>query len=253
MRQPAVHLLAFDTSTEHLTAAVQRGGQTWAFSGAGGAQSSTSLIPALQDLMRQAGLAFAQLDVIAFGSGPGSFTGLRTACSVAQGLGFGAGVQLLPVPTLLAVAEEVRERDGERRIVAALDARMDELYAANYDFDSMTAPFHEDIHLVSPENLEIPPGFVLAGNAHAAYGARIASGGGAAGGPVSGFCGRICPALPTAAAMLRLCPALLAAGQAVDAQHALPHYIRDKVAKTTREREAEKRAAGHSNPGTPQP
>jgi tRNA threonylcarbamoyladenosine biosynthesis protein TsaB len=230
-----MNLLAIDTSTEHLSVAVQRGEQVWEHAGAGGAQASASLVPAIQGLMQQAGLAFAQLDAIAFGAGPGSFTGLRTACSVAQGLGFGAGVPLLPVPTLLAVAEDVRQRLGARRVVAALDARMDELYAARYDFDSKQLPFDADYQLVSPENLLVEASFVLAGTAHAAYSSRIT------------WSGPSYAALPSATAMLRLAPGMIAAGLALPAEQAMPLYIRDKVAKTTLEREAEKRLAASAS------
>lgn len=226
-----MNLLAFDTSTEFLSAAVQRGDQTWEYGGPGGAQASTHLVPALLDLMRSAGLQFAELDAIAFGAGPGSFTGLRTACAVAQGLGLGAGVRLLPVPTLLAVAEEARQRQCGPRIVAALDARMDEIYVARVDFSDATSWQHCQTDVVAPEQLHVPPGWVLAGNADAVYGQRLT------------WAGASCAALPRAPALLRLSPALLAAGWAVDAAQALPQYIRDKVAKTTAERAAEKHAA----------
>ena len=83
-------LLAFDTSTEIMSIAVAHDAQLWQHTGAGGAQASSTLIPAIQALMAQAGLRLEQLDAIVFGRGPGSFTGLRTACSVAQGLAFGA-------------------------------------------------------------------------------------------------------------------------------------------------------------------
>src|SRR5690348_11811729 len=120
-------LLAFDTSTEVMSIAVAHGAQLWQHTGAGGAQASSTLIPAIQALMAQAGLQFEQLDAIAFGRGPGSFTGLRTACSVAQGLAFGASarllpganvpsqVRVLPIDTLLAVAEEARCQHGATR------------------------------------------------------------------------------------------------------------------------------------------
>jgi tRNA threonylcarbamoyladenosine biosynthesis protein TsaB len=222
-------LLAFDTSTEALSVAVAHGGRVWARSGAGGAQASAMLIPTVLALLGEAGLTLGELDAIAFGRGPGSFTGLRTACSVVQGLAFGAGVPVLPVDTLLAVAEEARHRHGAQRIVAALDARMDEIYTAAYDFTGAAVPQPEP-QLVSPGQLHVPPGWALAGNVFEAYGARL---------PLPADTPRL-PALPTAEALLRLAPALLTAGGAVAAAGALPRYIRDKVAKTTEERSAER-------------
>ena len=107
-----MNLLAFDTSTDALSIAVSRQdggpGKVWHSSGPGGAQASSSLIGSVMDLLGQADLRLAELDAICFGSGPGSFTGLRTACSVAQGLAFGANVPVLPVPSLLALAQAAR-------------------------------------------------------------------------------------------------------------------------------------------------
>ncbi|MGJ7526898.1 tRNA (adenosine(37)-N6)-threonylcarbamoyltransferase complex dimerization subunit type 1 TsaB [Variovorax sp. GB1P17] len=225
-------LLAFDTSTEHLSVAVRHGDRLLAHSGAGGAQASITLLPLIQQLMADAGLALADLDAIVFGRGPGSFTGLRTACSVAQGLAFGANVPLLPVDTLLAVAEEARHAFGARQVVAVLDARMDQLYAARYDFDA-AGPLGGDDEplLLSPEALDVPAGWALAGNAFVAYGPRLA--------PATARH----EVLPTATAMLRLAPALLAAGRTVPAAQAWPLYVRDKVAQTTEERAAIKAAA----------
>jgi tRNA threonylcarbamoyladenosine biosynthesis protein TsaB len=225
-------LLAFDTSTEHLSVAVRHGDRLLAHNGVGGAQSSTTLLPLIQQLLAEAGLALADLDAIVFGRGPGSFTGLRTACSVAQGLAFGANVPLLPVDTLLAVAEEARHAFGARQVVAVLDARMDQLYAARYDFEA-NGPLGGDAEplLLSPEALDVPAGWALAGNAFAAYGPRLA--------PASARH----EVLPTATAMLRLAPALLAAGRTVPAAQAWPLYVRDKVAQTTEERAAIKAAA----------
>ena len=219
-------LLAFDTSTEQLSVGVQHGDALFLHSGAGGAQSSTTLIPTVMQLLAEAGLTLQQLDAIAFGRGPGSFTGLRTACSVAQGLGFGAGVRLLPIDTLHAVAEEARERFGARRVVALLDARMDQVYAAHYDFsdfDDGTAA-HDEPRLLAPEDVRVPAGWALAGNAFQAYGARLPAGAARH------------EMLPTAAALLRLCPALLAADRTVAPADAWPLYVRDKVAQTTEER-----------------
>ena len=228
-------LLAFDTSTEHLSVAVLHGDRLLAHDGAGGAQASSTLLPLIRQLLGEAGLALAELDAIAFGRGPGSFTGLRTACSVAQGLAFGAKVPLLPVDTLLAVAEETRHAFGARQVVAALDARMEQVYAARYDFAAhglLGQPEGgEEPLLLAPEELEVPAGWALAGNAFAAYGPRLA--------PAAARH----EALPMAAAMLRLAPALLAAGRTVPAAQAWPLYVRDKVAQTTEERAAIKAAA----------
>ncbi|MDD5334266.1 MAG: tRNA (adenosine(37)-N6)-threonylcarbamoyltransferase complex dimerization subunit type 1 TsaB [Rhodoferax sp.] len=232
-----MNLLAFDTSTELMSVAVRRGGtgagQVWQHSGPGGAQTSTHLIPVIQELMGQADLEFEQLDAIVFGMGPGSFTGLRTACSVAQGLAFGAHVKVLPINTLLAVAEEARFRHAaalERcQVTALLDARMDQMYAGRYEFQDRQWRQSGEHRLLRPEDLICEAGDLLAGNVFAAYGARL---------PAS-MALRV-DAQPSATALLRLAPSLLAAGAALPAQQALPLYIRDKVAQTTLERAAHK-------------
>lgn len=234
-----MNLLAFDTSTDTLSIAVQHGGLVLEHEGPGGAQASTTLIAAIRALLQQAGLSFDTLDAVVFGRGPGSFTGLRTACSVAQGLAYGArdgrGVPVLPVDTLLAVAEQARAGHGCTRVLATLDARMDEVYWAPCEWQGDAASGHwscpEDFGLSAPQAIAVPDGFTVAGNARAVYGERLA--------PQA----RHLPARPTGAALLRLAPALLAAGAAVSADAALPRYVRDKVAQTTAEREAARRAA----------
>ena len=193
---------------------------------AGGSQASAALIPAIRQLLERAGLRLGQLDAIVFGRGPGSFTGLRTACSVAQGLAFGAGVPVLAVDTLMTVAEEARQREGATQVVAVLDARMDEVYCGAYAYAAGRWQQHGEFSVEPPEAVAVPPGWVLAGNAFAAYPGRLP----AAAAQIE--------ASPTAAALLRLAPALIAAGQATPAARALPLYIRDKVAQTTEERAA---------------
>jgi tRNA threonylcarbamoyladenosine biosynthesis protein TsaB len=235
-----MNLLAFDTSTERVSAAVQRGDRRWRYAGAGGPQASATLIPALLDLLAQAGLALADLDALVFGRGPGSFTGLRTACSVAQGLAFGAALPVLPVDTLLAVAEDARRAHGAARVLALLDARMDQVYAAAYVWSEGTWHAASDMTVDAPEALALPDGdapqqaeaeadWVLAGNVFQTYGDRLP--------PALAALPRI-DALPTADALLDLAPARFAQGLAVAAQDALPLYIRDKVALTTAERVA---------------
>lgn len=234
-------LLAFDTSTDTLSVAVQHGERIVTHTGAGGAQSSTTLIPLIRTLLAEAGLSLGELDAIAFGRGPGSFTGLRTACAVAQGLGFGAGVRLLPVDTLQAVAEEARRRFGATRVVAVLDARMDQVYSAAYDLGRIgdAAVTDDDVQVLAPEQVTVPAGWAVAGNAFAAYGDRL---------PPESEAARY-EVLPTAEAMLRLAPVLLAAGRDVAPSDARPLYVRDKVAQTTEERMALKLAKIE----TPQP
>ena len=229
-----MNLLAFDTSTDTLSIAVQHGDAVWQHTGAGGAQASAALIPAIQRLLAEAGLGFDTLDAIVFGRGPGSFTGLRTACAVAQGLAFGArngqGTPVVPVDTLLAVAEEARQQHGCTQVLAVLDARMNEVYSAHCTWQEATRQWSTDADfgLCAPEALTLTDAalWTVAGNAQAAYGERLL--------PQA----RHVAALPTATALLRLAPALLAAGAAVPASEALPRYIRDKVAQTTAEREA---------------
>ena len=228
-------LLALDTSTETLSVAVSvdrdgAGAQVWAHEAPGGAQASATLIPAVLLLLQQADVKLAELDAIAFGQGPGSFTGLRTACSVAQGLAMGSGVILLPVDSLLAVAEQARHDTGAQRVMAVLDARMDQVYAALWQWDEGRWHCQMPTVLQAPDELHWPADVCLAGNARAAYGTRLH------------HTGPEQHTLPTAAAMLRLAPALLAAGQGVSAEHAMPTYIRDKVAQTTEERAAAKAA-----------
>ena len=241
MKPEFPNLLAFDTSTDRLSVAVQRAadGARFTHTGAGGAQSSATLIPTVQALLAQAGLALGDLRAIVFGRGPGSFTGLRTACAVAQGLAYGArggaGVPVLPVDTLLAVAEGARQSlspaPAELRVLALLDARMGEVYAAEYAWSSAVGwQGLAEAAVLPPEGVAVPPaGTLLAGNAAAVYADRL---------PAALRALPRADVLPTAEALLALAPALLAAGRAVPADQALPLYIRDKVAQTTAERQA---------------
>ena len=239
--------LAFDTSTDRLSVALTDGARVWQHSSPGGAQASVTLIPAILRLMADAGLALGALDAIVFGRGPGSFSGLRTACAVAQGLAFGAnhgaGIAVLPVDTLMALAEEARFQrhgplaagDAPLAVTALLDARMDEMYVQSYEFAGGVCRSIKDCELIRPENLVPGPEVqLLAGNVFGVYAGRLPEG--LAGLP------RV-PAYPTAAALLRLAPALAAAGLCIDAARALPLYVRDKVAQTTDERARTKAAA----------
>ncbi|HUG24890.1 tRNA (adenosine(37)-N6)-threonylcarbamoyltransferase complex dimerization subunit type 1 TsaB [Piscinibacter sp.] len=225
-------LLAFDTATERMSIALAAQGRVWAHDAAGGAQASAALIPAIVALLAQAGVSLRELDAIAFGRGPGAFTGLRTACSVAQGLALGAGKPVLPVDTLLAVAEDARIDTGAQHTWVAMDARMNEIYAACYAFTGVVwttrvAPFLTTAADLDARWRDEPPE-VVAGNALAAFAGQLH--------PARARC--VPDARPNARAMLPLAQAMWDRGEAVDAALALPLYVRDKVAQTTAEREA---------------
>lgn len=246
-------LLALDTSTEFCSVALLSvaGGASgdssekahakprlWVRHEQTGAVSSTRLLPAIRELFDEAGLNLADCDAIAFGSGPGSFTGLRTATGVAQGLAFGLNLPVVPVSTLLVCAESARLRDPSvTRVLAALDARMDEVYWADYAWDGAQGEWRtlQAASLDAPDKLHLPDvPFTLAGNAAAAFGARLPAAGAA-----RGVDGEALPhAVPLAHAALRA----LRAGRTVPADQAAPEYVRDKVAQTTAERVAEKTA-----------
>ncbi|QJC58083.1 tRNA threonylcarbamoyladenosine biosynthesis protein TsaB [Polaromonas vacuolata] len=230
--------LAFDTSTDRMSIALTDGQRLWQHEGVGGAQSSITLIPAVLALLAQADMSLAELRAIVFGRGPGSFSGLRTACAVAQGLAFGAGqgrgIPVLPVDSLMALAEQARfeqvpESGLRLRIDALLDARMDEMYYQGFEFSAGLCRPVNACRLVRPENLLIDPACDwLAGNVFEVYADRL---------PSALAQLRCVSALPSATALLRLAPGLAAAGHCVPADQALPQYIRDKVALTTAERE----------------
>lgn len=236
-------LLAFDTSTEILSVALRDGQRVWQHTGPGAAQASSTLIPTVLDLLAQAGLRLADLDALVFGRGPGSFTGLRTACSVAQGLALGAKLPVLPLDTLLALAEEARLQhrpDADTlQLTAMLDARMDEMYVQRFAWAAGAWSALDSCTLCRPEDFQPgAAGTLLAGNVFKVYAGRLPAW------PQP----QCLEALPTASAMLRLAPALLAAGQGVGADQALPLYVRDKVALTTEERAGIKARAALANP-----
>ncbi len=235
--------LAFDTSTDVMSIAVTDGVRVWQHTWPGGAKASTTLIPAILALLAESGLLLADLDAIAFGRGPGSFTGLRTACAVAQGLAYGAGggvsIKVLPIDTLMAVAEEARFQQAVAatyrvplHITALLDARMDEMYVQRFQFVGKHCTAVDACELIRPENLAAhlvaeAADSLLAGNVFDVYQGRL---------PTFPQGVNVVQALPTATALLRLAPALASSGHCVDAALALPLYVRDKVALTTEER-----------------
>ena len=232
-------LLAFDTATERMTVALNHRGRIVSRVGEGGAKASSTLLPAIFDVLAEAGILLADLDAIAFGRGPGAFTGLRTACSVAQGLAFGADKMVLPIDSLLAVAEDARVEAGlDGCVWVVIDARMEQLYAAEYEYEhahgrwtTRVAPGLTTCEALAARWRGDPPRAV-AGNAIALFGSRLETAIAAlAPGAMSG-----------ALALLRLAERGWADGEAVDPALALPVYVRDHVADTIAEREAQRAA-----------
>jgi tRNA threonylcarbamoyladenosine biosynthesis protein TsaB len=230
-------LIAFDTATERMSIALRHDDRVFRHEGEGGARASATLLPAILALLAEAGVTVQGLDAIAFGRGPGAFTGLRTACSVAQGLAFGAGKPVLPIDSLLAVAEDARGETAAFRVWALIDARMDQIYAAEYEhaggrWSTRVAPLLTDGPGLESRWRDAPPGAV-AGNALGVFGTRL----------TTHDAVRFPAASPSASALLRLGERGWADGAAVDPALALPLYVRDKVAATEAERAASRASA----------
>lgn len=237
----AAALLVLDTATETLAvAACGPAGEAF-WTGPGGAESSAGLLPAVQSVLRQAGLEGRSPAAIAFGAGPGAFTGLRTACAAAQGLALGWGCPLLALDSLAVWAEDSPWHDGAP-VWVAVDARMGEVYAgayrrlaaATWAADPAPALYTLDA-LAARWRGAAPPR--VAGNAPAVFGERWPASAGV--GPDHLHA----QLRDRPAALLRLAQAAWRRGEAVDAAQALPVYLRDKVALTSAERAADKAAA----------
>jgi len=217
-----VKFAAVETSTEWCGAALWLDGEIRALERRAENRHGELVLPMLERLAADAGVLLAKLDAVAFGAGPGAFTGLRIACGVAQGLAFARGLPVLGVSTLEAVAEE----GGATRVIACLDARMREVYYAAYEQDGARWRERAAPRCVPPQAVELPgaEGWVGCGNGFAAYPDMLN--------------GRIAvkPEVhPSAFAVARLAAPRLARGEGVDAAQALPVYVRDKVAFTAAE------------------
>jgi tRNA threonylcarbamoyladenosine biosynthesis protein TsaB len=173
--------------------------------------------------MTEAGLGFSDLHGVAFAAGPGSFTGLRVACGVAQGLAFAQDLPLLPVGTLDALASA----SGGEKVLVALDARMGEVYFGCFDAGLAQGA----IGVYAPDQVPLPEstGWLACGNGLAAYPALRER--------LSAHVGTWLPGLmPSAEAVVRLAAARFASGERIDPADAVPVYVRDKVAQTVAER-----------------
>lgn len=222
-------ILALDSSTDAMALALVAPGQSRVFEAAGGAQASARLLPEVKALLAGAGAVMADLDAIAFGQGPGAFTGLRTACAVAQGLAFGLDKPVLAIDSLMLVAEDARAQGAGDDVWVAMDARIGEIYAAHYRWVAGAWAVVEAPALYAPATLAARWGqpVAVAGSALAVYAEGL------------GTWPRAWPqARSRAEALGALALAAWERGETRDAAEALPVYVRDKVAFTTAEREA---------------
>lgn len=232
MSEPSLNsaptILAIETSTELASVALLHRGQLSARESSGVQTHSTTVPAMLQALLAEAGLTVAQCDALAYGMGPGSFTGVRTACGLVQGLAFGAGLRVAPVVTLMAMAESARQAGGGNEILAVLDARMGEVYWAQYRYDGHWQCVAE-------------PSLSAAG-AVAAQGRPVVCGNGllayADGFTQLADVRRLPAIMPQATAIAQLAIEQVQAGQLLAARDAQPLYLRNKVALTTAERTA---------------
>lgn len=212
---------AFETSTEWCSVALWLDGELRSVEERAGHRHGELLLPMLDALLAGAGMKAGGLEAVAFGAGPGAFTGLRIACGVAQGLAFARALPVCPVSTLEAMAEEC----GAPRVVACLDARMGEVYYSALEKHGDRWREVVSARCVAPAKAPRPPGdgWVGCGSGFAAYGGL-------------GLATVYPEVHPSAAAVARLAAPRLAAGEGMDAAHAAPVYLRDKVAWTTEER-----------------
>jgi len=214
-----VRIAAFETSTEWCSVALALDGEIAALEERAGQRHAELALPMFERLLARAGIGAAALDAVAFGAGPGSFTGLRIACGLAQGIAFARALPVLGVSTLEALAEEC----GAPRVLACLDARMREVYYACLEREGER--WHEIVpaRCALPAQLRVPRGdWVGCGSGFALYG--------------DFGLGKVLPEIhPSAIAVARLASPRLARGEGVDPALAAPLYLRDKVAYTKEE------------------
>ncbi len=222
-----MNLLAVETSTELCSVALLRGDELFVEEALAENRHSELLVPMIRKVFERAHLDAARMDAFAFGQGPGSFTGIRIACGIVQGLAFVTHRRVVPIPSLLALAEQA----NEGCVLSALDARMNEAYLAAYarsgdDWKEVIAP-----RLVGAGALPTLPGrrWVATGSGFGrlpwlrdAYRDTVEM--------------RFDGDLPRAGAVARLAARRFARGGGIAAEQAAPLYLRDKVALTTEER-----------------
>ncbi|HXH02220.1 MAG TPA: tRNA (adenosine(37)-N6)-threonylcarbamoyltransferase complex dimerization subunit type 1 TsaB [Candidatus Competibacteraceae bacterium] len=221
----SLKILALDTATEACSAAVLVGDEVIERFAVAPRRHAELILPMLEAVLAEAGLRPAQLDAVAFGRGPGSFTGVRIATGVAQGIACAADLPVAPVSTLAAIARQVIAGRGVKRVAAALDARMGELYWGLYQADDEGGVTALAAECVAPaESVPLPAGadWYGAGSGWAAYGSALRQ--------RLAVVGSWDDCYPRAGDIGRLGALAWRRGQLLAAEAALPVYLRDNVA-----------------------
>jgi tRNA threonylcarbamoyladenosine biosynthesis protein TsaB len=219
-----MRLLALDTATEACSAALWLDGavdERYEIIGRGHAER---LLPMADELLTAAGLSVRDLDAVAFGRGPGGFTGLRIAAGVAQGLAAGAGRPVVPVSDLAALAAAGARASGHARVLACMDARMGQVYWAAFDCAGDVPVAVTEEHLTDPAGVSLPGAgrWLAAGHGFGAYPALATRLQARLAGIEAGL-------LPRAADIARIAAPEFSAGRSVAANRAVPVYLRNEV------------------------
>lgn len=230
-----MNILALDTAGQGCSVALLAHGEVIERFETEPRRHAATLLPMVEACLAEAGLALADLDVVAFGRGPGSFTGVRIATSVAQGIAFGADLPVVPVSNLAAAAAAALRLRGWRRVLVALDARMDEVYAAAYELgaDGLPALVGEEA-LLAPAALARPGAGNTRADSARADGEWRGVGSAFAAWPELaarlGLAETDADITPLARDLLGLAADAVARGAVVTAEEALPVYLRERVA-----------------------
>jgi tRNA threonylcarbamoyladenosine biosynthesis protein TsaB len=224
-----VKLLAIETATEACSVALRFGGDVLARFELAPRQHADLVLSMCSELLGEVGIQANQLDAVAFGRGPGSFTGLRIAAGMVQGIAFGLDLPVVPVSTLAAMAQGAIAERGVTRVLCALDARMDEVYWGAYEMgeDGLARAMDEEL-VSSPERVPVPSTgqFHGVGSGWESYGAILRGRIGA-----DRLAGVAEDRLPDARYVLPLAVDRFTKGEAVPVEQAQPVYLRDRIAK----------------------
>jgi tRNA threonylcarbamoyladenosine biosynthesis protein TsaB len=220
-------LVALDTSTEACSVAVSSDGDVYARFELAPREHTRLMLPMLESVLAEAGISIAQLDAIAFGRGPGSFTGVRIAASIAQGLALSHDLPMVPISTLMALAQAAKRLHGSNKVMTAIDARMQEVYWSCFELEHGLMRAYSEECVCKPGAVDIPEPerWDAAGSGWKTYREVLE---GRAGDRLAQCYADL---FPSAEDIARLAERDFVSGCAVDVADAVPVYLRDNVAR----------------------